>query len=65
MSITDLAEYRESKEPHIVAELMCMACYSRWVGVYPSDVLLKDIECPKCGAVGAVVKTGQDLEAQK
>lgn len=55
----------ESKKPHIVTELMCMACYNHWIGTYPSDVLLKNIECPKCGSVGAVVKIGQNLEARK
>lgn len=47
--------------PHEVAELMCVKCCSRWIGVYPSKVLLKDIECT-CGHVGFVIKTGQTLE---
>ena len=48
---------------HEVAELMCLKCLSRWIGVYPQKVLLKDIEC-KCGAIGYVIKTGQTLEAE-
>lgn len=46
--------------PHEVAELICLKCHSRWIGVYPESVLLKDIEC-RCGAVGYVIKTGQTL----
>ena len=46
---------------HEVAELICLKCLHRWIGVYPSATLLKDIECT-CGAVGYVIKTGQTLE---
>ena len=56
-----LIEYIESKQEHEVAEFICLKCLGRWIGVYPSNVLLKDIEC-KCGEVGYVVKTGQTLE---
>lgn len=48
---------------HEVAELVCLKCLSRWIGVYPQKVLLKDIEC-KCGAIGYVIKTGQTLETE-
>lgn len=43
-----------------VAELICLKCLNRWIGVYPSELPLKDIEC-KCREVGYVVKTGQTL----
>ena len=49
---------------HEVAELMCLECYQRWIGVYPKSVLLKDIEC-SCGKVGYVIKTGQTLSEDK
>lgn len=45
---------------HEVAELICLKCLNRWIGVYPSELPLKDIEC-KCGEVGYVIKTGQTL----
>lgn len=51
----------EERLPHEVAELMCLKCLKRWIGVYPSEVALKDIEC-KCGAIGYVIKTGQTLK---
>lgn len=51
----------ESNMKHEVAELICLKCLNRWIGVYPSTVPLKDIEC-KCGAIGFVIKTGQTLE---
>lgn len=47
--------------PHCVSELMCIECKKRWIGVYPEEVLLKDIECPN-GHIGYVVKTGQPIE---
>lgn len=50
----------EKNEPHEVAELMCLKCLSRWIGVYPQSVLLKNMEC-KCGEVGYIIKTGQTL----
>ena len=50
----------EDAMPHEVAELVCLKCLHRWIGVYPETTLLKDIEC-KCGATGAVIKTGQTI----
>lgn len=52
--------YTEDNTEHEVAELMCLKCLDRWIGVYPSELPLKDIEC-KCGEVGYVIKTGQTL----
>jgi len=54
----------ECNLPHEVAELICLKCHSRWIGVYPESVLLKDIEC-RCGAVGYVIKTGQTIESEE
>ena len=53
----------EENLPHEVAELICLNCHRRWIGVYPQKTLLKDLEC-KCGAVGYVIKTGQTLSEQ-
>lgn len=44
-----------------VAELICFKCKRRWIGVYPTTLLLKDIECT-CGKKGFVIKTGQSLD---
>jgi len=44
-----------------VAELMCLKCKHRWIGVYPTTLLLKDIECT-CGKKGYVINTGQSLD---
>lgn len=51
----------EKNIKHEVAELICLKCLNRWVGVYPDNVLLKNIEC-KCGEVGYVIKTGQTID---
>ena len=53
-------EHIEDNIEHEVSELICLKCLNRWIGVYPSEVALKDIEC-KCGAIGYVIKTGQTL----
>ena len=45
---------------HEVAECICLKCLHRWIGVYPKQTPLKNLEC-KCGAVGFVIKTGQTL----
>ena len=48
------------KEPHEVAELICIRCGNRWIGTFPYDLPLKDIEC-KCGLKGYVIETGQTI----
>ena len=54
----------ESNMEHEVAELICLKCLHRWIGVYPSAILLKDIECT-CGESGYVIKTGQTLQEEE
>lgn len=56
----DKVRHIEDNMEHEVSELICLKCLDRWIGVYPSEVPLKDIEC-KCGEVGYVIKTGQTL----
>lgn len=51
----------EKNLKHEVSELICLKCLNRWVGVYPEETLLKNIEC-KCGEVGYVIKTGQTID---
>jgi hypothetical protein len=50
----------EKNLPHEVAELICLKCLHRYIGVYPKDTLLKKLEC-KCGEVGYIIKTGQTI----
>ena len=50
----------EQNLPHETAELLCLNCHKRWIGVYPKKLLLKDMEC-KCGCTGMIIKTGQSL----
>ncbi len=45
---------------HEVSELICLKCFNRWIGVYPSETPLNQLEC-KCGEIGYVIKTGQTL----
>lgn len=51
----------EDNIPHEVSEVICLKCLHRWIAVYPTSTLLKDLECT-CGKVGYVIKTGQTLE---
>jgi hypothetical protein len=53
----------EDNIPHEVSEVICLKCLHRWIAVYPTSTLLKDLEC-KCGAVGYVIKTGQTVEQE-
>lgn len=53
-------KFIEDNIEHEVSELICLKCLNRWMGVYPSELPLKDIEC-KCGEIGYVIKTGQIL----
>lgn len=46
--------------PHEVSEVICLKCLHRWIAVYPSQTLLKELECP-CGEIGYVIKTGQTI----
>lgn len=54
----------EKNMEHEVSELICLKYLNRWIGVYPSKTLLKQLEC-KCGVVGYVIKTGQTLEEKE
>ena len=44
-----------------VSEVLCVKCLTRWIAVRPSDVMLKDIDCPTCKYKGAVIETGQEF----
>lgn len=50
----------EANLPHCVAEVICVKCGKRWIGVWPEDTLLKDLVCENCGP-GFVIKTGQEF----
>lgn len=47
---------------HEIAELICFRCSYRYIAVYPANVLLKNLVCPKCGKPEFMIKTGQTLE---
>ena len=60
--ILDYDDYIVNNTPHCTAELICVRCYERWIGVWPEGVLLKELSCPSCRMKGAVISTGQFLE---
>lgn len=53
-----------ANEPHVVCEVICLKCLRRWIAVYPQKTLLKQLEC-SCGAVGYVIKTGQEIDEKE
>jgi hypothetical protein len=57
----DIVEF-ERDLPHTVAEVICINCKKRWISVFPSDTLLKDLQCPGCLESGYVIMTGQPVE---
>ena len=54
----------EENLPHCVSEVVCLQCLHRWIAVRPDNVLLKDLECPKCKTFGTVINTGQELNQE-
>lgn len=52
----------ESNLPHIVSEVICIRCRKRWISARPTEVLLKNLQCPKCKKKGYVIETGQIIK---
>ena len=52
----------ESNLPHIISEVICIKCKKRWISARPTEVLLKDLQCPKCKKKGYVIETGQIIK---
>lgn len=61
MANTDLIDF-EANLPHIVSEVICIRCKKRWISARPTEVLLKNIQCPKCKKKGFVIETGQVIK---
>lgn len=60
--IIDMEELKVRKQPHFVFEGICLKCLNRAIHVAPVTLLLKDIRCAKCGVVGFIINTGQELK---
>ncbi len=50
----------EEQMPHVVREVICVRCCTRWVSVAPQATRLKDYECQNCGS-GYIICTGQEI----
>ena len=61
----DFTKYKENNEPHIVQEVVCLACLHRWIAVRNEKTLLKELQCPYCKTVGSIIATGQQLEVDE
>ena len=42
----------EANLEHKVSEVICIKCLHRWIGIIPTRVLLKELECPNCKEIG-------------
>lgn len=61
-NVRSFDDYVTDNTPHDTAELICVRCYNRWIGCWPSDLWLKELSCPHCNNKGCVITTGQILE---
>lgn len=57
----EVCQMIDEHEEIVMAELICLKCLHRWVGVYPLEVALKDVPCAGCGDSGYVIETGQEF----
>lgn len=51
-------------DDYVVSEVICVKCGDRWISVRPEKMLLKEIECDKCGS-GYVIETGEIMEKEE
>lgn len=58
----NFVDYVAEHMPHNTAELICVRCLTRWIGVWPATIDLVDLICPHCNTRGAIITTGQILE---
>lgn len=63
--IINVQDKIDEKLPHMVSEVICVRCCSRWISVRPVGTLLKDLECMNCRQAGAVIETGQELNIEE
>ena len=54
-------ELENDNEQWIVRELICVKCLHRWFSLYPDDILLRELTCPHCKVLGAIIDTGQEI----
>lgn len=54
--------YFDDNLPFTVSELICVKCGARFICARPDDLLLKNIECNSCDAIGFMIETGEDMD---
>ena len=47
-----------------VSQVICLACFRRWISARPVSVSLDQLECPDCGQSGFVIETGETSVAE-
>jgi len=53
-----------SDAPCKFSEVICLKCLHRMISVRPVGAQLKTLECSKCGEVGFVIETGEELKVE-
>lgn len=61
---------QEETEEIATSELICLACYERWISVRPYYTNLMELECPRCRRTGFAIESGQafpwmDVESEE
>lgn len=54
--------YMDDYIPHKVSKVVCLNCLEMWISVRPISAKLADLRCPKCGLMGYVIETGEELD---
>ena len=42
-----------------VSQVVCLACFRRWIAARPVETTLNELECPECGRQGYAIETGE------
>lgn len=50
VSISELKQRREDREPHFNVWAMCLPCSHRWIGTVHYKTSLFSLLCPECGS---------------
>jgi len=56
-----VADQNEYDGEYYTAELICIRCGFRYIGVWPVVTPMATLHCDRCGTIGNMIKTGELL----
>jgi hypothetical protein len=56
-----IADVNEYDGEYYTAELICIRCGFRYIGVWPVITPMATLHCDRCETVGSLIKTGEFL----